>query len=61
MELHKGHSIAALFTFLFSILSLSSPSYAIIRSVEGTDLGTDQSHVSYWYTIKFTLIAKVLR
>jgi len=36
MKIHKTHSIAALFALLFSILLLSPPSYAIIRTVEGT-------------------------
>lgn len=36
MILHKPLSIAALLTFLFSILLLSPPSYAVIRTVEGT-------------------------
>jgi len=36
MKLHKIQSIAALFTFLFSILLLFSPSDAVIRTVEGT-------------------------
>jgi len=36
MTLCKTHSIAAFLIFLFSILLLSPPSYAIIRTVEGT-------------------------
>jgi len=36
MEFRKTHSIAALLVLLFSILLLSPPSYAIIRTVEGT-------------------------
>jgi len=35
MKLHKTHSIAVLFALLFSFL-LMSPSYAVIRTVEGT-------------------------
>jgi micrococcal nuclease len=34
--IRKTHSIAALFVLLFLILLLSTPSYAIIRTVEGT-------------------------
>jgi len=36
MELRKVHPIAALFTFLLFTLVLSLPSYAVIRTVEGT-------------------------
>jgi len=36
MEFRKTHSFAALFALLFSILLLSPPSYAVIRTVEGT-------------------------
>ncbi|OPY15081.1 MAG: Thermonuclease precursor [Syntrophus sp. PtaB.Bin075] len=36
MKLHKPLSITVLLSFLFSILLLSPPSYAVIRTVEGT-------------------------
>jgi len=36
MKLRKTHSIAAFLVFLFAILLLSPPSYAVIRTVEGT-------------------------
>jgi len=36
MKLRKPLSIAVLFAILFSILLLSPPSYAVIRTVEGT-------------------------
>jgi endonuclease YncB( thermonuclease family) len=36
MKLHKTHSIAAFLIFLLSILVLSPPSYAFIRTGEGT-------------------------
>jgi len=36
MKLRKTHSIAVLFALLFSLLLLPPPSYAVIRTVEGT-------------------------
>jgi len=36
MKFRKTHSIAASLAFLFSLLLLSPPSYAVIRTVEGT-------------------------